>query len=140
MHLSTEEPAASRMLEPLEKLAEMFLNTFHREHILLKLKTKKLLRKIKSKNLTAGVYFVFLMDNTLSLELKRFGLESSSISVLFFYFVNLFVFFYFVYKRIRARQGMTKVPYGYINQNQTDGASAKFFHLRAFYENLKQLS
>ena len=86
MHLSTEEPAASRMLEPLEKLAEMFLNTFHREHILLKLKTKKLLRKIKSKNLTAGVYFVFLMDNTLSLELKRFGLESSSISVLFFLF------------------------------------------------------
>ena len=39
----------------LEKLAEMFLNTFHPKHILLKLKTKKLLRKIKSKNLTAGV-------------------------------------------------------------------------------------
>ena len=39
----------------LEKLAEMFLNTFHREHILLILKIKKLLRKIKSKNLTAGV-------------------------------------------------------------------------------------
>ena len=33
----------------------MFLNTFHREHILLILKIKKLLRKIKSKNLTAGV-------------------------------------------------------------------------------------
>ena len=33
----------------------MFLNNFHREHILLKLKIKKLLRKIKSKNLTAGV-------------------------------------------------------------------------------------
>ena len=43
----------------LEKLAEMFLNTFHREHILLKLKIKKLLRKIKSKNLTAGVFFFF---------------------------------------------------------------------------------
>ena len=28
---------------------------FHREHILLKLKIKKLLQKIKSKNLTAGV-------------------------------------------------------------------------------------
>ena len=41
----------------LEKLAEMFLNTFHREHILLILKIKKLLRKIKSKNLTAGVFF-----------------------------------------------------------------------------------
>ena len=41
----------------LEKLAEMFLNTFHREHILLVSKIKKLLRKIKSKNLTAGVFF-----------------------------------------------------------------------------------
>ena len=65
MHLSTEEPAASRIytgftvcngnFQHLEKLAEMFLNTFHREHILLKLKIKKLLRKIRSKNLTAGV-------------------------------------------------------------------------------------
>ena len=41
----------------LEKLAEMFLSTFHREHILLKLKIKKLLRKIKSKTLTAGVKY-----------------------------------------------------------------------------------
>ena len=41
----------------MEKLAEMFLNTFHREHILLKVKIKKLLRKIRSKNLTAGVVF-----------------------------------------------------------------------------------
>ena len=40
----------------MEKLAEMFLNTFYREHILLELKTKKLLQKIKSKNLTAGEY------------------------------------------------------------------------------------
>ena len=61
MHLSTEEPAAPRMLNHLEKLAEMFLNTFHREHILLKLKTKKLLRKIKSKNLTAGSLVQFLL-------------------------------------------------------------------------------
>ena len=37
-----------------EMLAEILLYNFHREHILLKLKTKKLLRKIKSKNLTAG--------------------------------------------------------------------------------------
>ena len=43
----------------LEKLAEMFLNTFHRGHNLLKLKIKKLLRKIKSKNLTARVFFFF---------------------------------------------------------------------------------
>ena len=40
----------------LEKMAEILLYNFHREHILLKLKAKKLLRKIKSKNLTAGVY------------------------------------------------------------------------------------
>ena len=41
-------------------LAEVFLNTFHREHILLKLKLKEILRKIKSKNI-AGVVFVFLV-------------------------------------------------------------------------------
>ena len=45
----------------LEKLAEMFLITFYGEHILLILKIKKLLRKIKSKNLTAEVeFFLFL--------------------------------------------------------------------------------
>ena len=43
----------------LEKLAEMFLNTFYREHILLILKIKKLLQKNKSKNLTAGGFFFF---------------------------------------------------------------------------------
>ena len=46
----------------LEKLAEMFLNTFHREHILLELKIKELLRKIKSKNLTAGVFLVSFLS------------------------------------------------------------------------------
>ena len=55
MYLSTEEPAASRMLEPFGEVAEMFLNTCHREHILLKLKIKELLRKISSKNLTTKV-------------------------------------------------------------------------------------
>ena len=40
------------------KLAEILLYNFHREHILLKLKIKMLLRKIKSKNLTAGVFFL----------------------------------------------------------------------------------
>ena len=50
------------MLEPqspdyLEKLAESLLYNFHREHLLLKLKLKKLLRKISSKNFTAGVFF-----------------------------------------------------------------------------------
>ena len=41
----------------LEKLAETLLYNFHREHILLNVKIKKLLRKIKSKNLTAGFFF-----------------------------------------------------------------------------------
>ena len=35
----------------MEKLAEIVLYNFHREHILLKLKIKKLLRKIKPKTL-----------------------------------------------------------------------------------------
>ena len=41
----------------LEKLAKILLYSFLREHILLKVKTKKLLRKISSKNLSAGVQF-----------------------------------------------------------------------------------
>ena len=45
---------ASQAQDLLEKLAEILLYNFHREHILLKLKTKKLLRKIKSKTLTVG--------------------------------------------------------------------------------------
>ena len=45
----------------LEKLAEILFYNFHREHILLKLEIKKLLRKIKSKNLTARVFFFFLV-------------------------------------------------------------------------------
>ena len=55
MHLSTEEPAASRMLEPFGEVGGDVPEYFHREHILLKLKIKKLLRKIRSKNLSAGV-------------------------------------------------------------------------------------
>ena len=60
VHLSTEKPAASRMLEPFGELAEMFLNTFHHEQFFLKLKIKKLLRKNRSKNLIAGVFFSHL--------------------------------------------------------------------------------
>ena len=45
----------------LEKLAEILLYNFHRKHILLKLKTKKLLRKIKSKNLTAEFLFFLVI-------------------------------------------------------------------------------
>ena len=46
----------------LEKLAESLLYNFHREHVLLKLKIKKLLREIRSENLTAGVFFVFFLS------------------------------------------------------------------------------
>ena len=56
MHLSTDEPAASRMLEPFGEVGGDVPEYFStRTHFLLKLKIKKLLRKIKSKNLTAGV-------------------------------------------------------------------------------------
>ena len=51
----------------LEKLAEILLYNFHREHILLKLKIKKLLRKIKSKNFTAGVFFFFFLAQSRTL-------------------------------------------------------------------------
>ena len=50
----------------LEKLAEILLYNFHREQILLKLKIKKLLRKIKSKNLTAGVFLEHLQNIQIS--------------------------------------------------------------------------
>ena len=55
MHLSTDEPAAFRMFEPFGEVGGDVPEYFYREHILLKLKLKKLLRKIKSKDLTAGV-------------------------------------------------------------------------------------
>ena len=44
-----------------EKSAESLLYNFHRENILVKLKIKKLLRKIRSKNLTAGGFFNSLL-------------------------------------------------------------------------------
>ena len=48
--------SAPQAQDVFEKLAESLLYNFHREHILLKLKIKKLLRKISSKNLTAGFF------------------------------------------------------------------------------------
>ena len=62
----------------LEKLAEMFLNTFHHEHILLILKIKKLLRKIKSKNLTAEVFLApsFLIESYSFLHVTRTAIEA----------------------------------------------------------------
>ena len=54
MDLSTDEPAASRMLEPFGEVGgdvpEYFLSRTH----FVNIEDKKLLRKIKSKNLTAG--------------------------------------------------------------------------------------
>ena len=55
MHLSTKEPAASRMLEPFDEVGGDVPEQFSLEHILLKLKIKKLLPKIKSKKITAAV-------------------------------------------------------------------------------------
>ena len=43
MHLSTEKPAASRMLEPFGEVGGDVSEYFHRDNILLKLKIKKLL-------------------------------------------------------------------------------------------------
>ena len=53
LHKNLFAPQAQDLLE---KLAAILLYNFRRELILLKLKTKKLLRKIKSKNITAGVF------------------------------------------------------------------------------------
>ena len=55
MHVSTEEPAASRMLEPFREVGGDVPEYFSSRTQRLKLKIKKLLRKIRSKNLTAGV-------------------------------------------------------------------------------------
>ena len=51
IHINLFVPQAPDLLE---KLAESLLYNVHREHILLKLKIKKLLPKISSKNFTAG--------------------------------------------------------------------------------------
>ena len=55
MHLSTDESAASRMLEPFVEVGgdvpEYFLSRTHFANI----EDKKVIAKIKSKNLTAGV-------------------------------------------------------------------------------------
>ena len=58
MHLSTEEPAASRMLEPFGEVGGDVPEYFSLRTHFAKIEEKKLLRKFKSKNLTAGVYIV----------------------------------------------------------------------------------
>ena len=59
MHLSTEEPAASRMLELFGEVGGDVPEYFSSRTHFAKIEDKKLLRKIKSKNLTAEVFFVF---------------------------------------------------------------------------------
>ena len=55
MHLSTEEPAASRILEPFGEVGGDFPEYFSSRTHFAKIADKKLSRKIKSKNLTAEV-------------------------------------------------------------------------------------
>ena len=57
MHLSTEEPAASRMLEPFGEVGGDVPEYFSSRTHFAKIEDKKLLRKIRSKNLSAGVCF-----------------------------------------------------------------------------------
>ena len=55
MHLSTDELAASRMLEPFGEVGGDVPEYFSLRTHFAKIEDKKLLRKFKSKNLTAGV-------------------------------------------------------------------------------------
>ena len=55
VHLSTDEPAASRILEPFGEVGGDVPEYFSSRTHFAKIEDKKLLRKIKSKNLTAGV-------------------------------------------------------------------------------------
>ena len=59
MNLSTGEPAASRMLEPFGEVGGDVPEYFSSRTHFAKIEEKKLLRKIKSKNLTAGVFLFF---------------------------------------------------------------------------------
>ena len=55
MHLSTEEPAASRMLEPFGEVGGDAPEYFSLQTHLANIGDKKLLRKLSLKNSTAGV-------------------------------------------------------------------------------------
>ena len=55
MHLSIEESVASRMLEPFGEVGGDVSEYFSSRTHFAKIEDKKLLRKIKSKNLTARV-------------------------------------------------------------------------------------
>ena len=58
MHLSTKEPAGSKMLGPFGEVGRDAPEYFSSRTQFAKIEDKKkLLRKIRSKNLTAGVFF-----------------------------------------------------------------------------------
>ena len=65
MHLSTDELAASRMLEPFGEVGGDVPEYFSSRTHFAKIDDKKLLRKIKSKNLTAGVKWFTYFQKTL---------------------------------------------------------------------------
>ena len=56
MHRSTEEPAASRMLELFGEVGGDVPEFFSSRTHFPKIEDNKLMRKIRSKNLTAGVF------------------------------------------------------------------------------------
>ena len=58
MHLSTEEPAASKMLEPFGEVGGDVPEYFSSRTHFAKIEDKKVISKIRSKNLTAGVFFL----------------------------------------------------------------------------------
>ena len=55
MHLSTEKPAASRMLEPFGEVGGGVPEYFSSRTRFAKIENKKVIVKIRSKNLSAGV-------------------------------------------------------------------------------------
>ena len=59
MHLSTEEPTASRMLGPFGEVGGDVPEYFSSRTHFAKIEDNKLLRKISSKNLTTGVFLMF---------------------------------------------------------------------------------
>ena len=57
MHLNTEEPAASRMLEPFGEVGRDVPEYFSSLTHFVKIKDKKILRKIRSKKLNSWSFF-----------------------------------------------------------------------------------
>ena len=70
MHLSTEKPAASRMLEPFGEVGGDVPEYFSSRTHLAKIEDKKLLRKIRSKNLTASFHNLVLKQYEVLTEIR----------------------------------------------------------------------